>query len=78
MRNVPDLEEGEVYEQLYREQAEVYSDFADAAYADGEITVYRAIRLPRVNGLKAIRYDCLGKACMLIRFLPKTGTGVRV
>ncbi len=45
-----------------RNLAMTYSDFAFDAYHTGVITIYRAVRVPVINGVAEVNMFCLGKA----------------
>lgn len=48
--------------EYYGELAGIYSRFAQSAYREGSITVYRKIRVPVQNDKAAVSWNCLGKA----------------
>lgn len=49
-------------DEFYGRRAEAYSDFAQEVYEDGEVVIYRAILVPKINGVPQISLSNLGKS----------------
>lgn len=66
------MEDEEGYEEYMLDNGRMYSNFAKHSYEDGKVVLYRAVRVPVVNGKAEVNLDCAGKAWSRIR----SGAGV--